>query len=86
MATDYDCWRENEEHVTVENVLANLRMNSENAGRLLMAVLPRLKNGLRGEGRGAIKKGMNRFAVITAPDRRRPERRFALDYLLPGYF
>jgi len=35
MATDYDCWHEEEEDVTVEMIIANLMKNVENAKKIL---------------------------------------------------
>jgi 5'-methylthioadenosine phosphorylase len=43
MVTDYDCWREGEEHVTVEMIIANLMANSALAKDVLahlISVLP----------------------------------------------
>ncbi len=37
-ATDYDCWRESEESVTVEMVISNLGANITNAQRILQSV------------------------------------------------
>src|SRR5205823_10703430 len=37
-ATDYDCWRESEESVTVEMVVGNLSANVANAQRILRSV------------------------------------------------
>jgi len=42
MVTDYDCWNEDEEHVTVEMIIANLNANADAARRLLIDVLPTL--------------------------------------------
>lgn len=42
MVTDYDCWNEEEDHVTVEMVLDNLHANASAAQRLLLEVLPRI--------------------------------------------
>ncbi|XP_063933271.1 S-methyl-5'-thioadenosine phosphorylase-like [Zophobas morio] len=42
LATDYDCWRSEGEHVSVELVLETLRKNSENCKRLILDVIPRL--------------------------------------------
>ncbi len=39
--TDYDCWRESTEDVTVEMVVANLHKNVENAKKILKLALPR---------------------------------------------
>ncbi|MDA1274335.1 MAG: S-methyl-5'-thioadenosine phosphorylase [Verrucomicrobia bacterium] len=35
MVTDYDCWKEDEDHVTVEMVLANLTRNADQAKSIL---------------------------------------------------
>jgi 5'-methylthioadenosine phosphorylase len=40
MVTDYDCWNESEEHVTVEMVLENLRRNAETARDIVTRVIP----------------------------------------------
>ncbi|HOJ63740.1 MAG TPA: S-methyl-5'-thioadenosine phosphorylase [Spirochaetota bacterium] len=40
MSTDYDCWREGEEAVTVEMVVANLNKNIENSKKLLSLIIP----------------------------------------------
>lgn len=87
MATDYDCWREVPgEDVSVEAVIKTLKMNGENAKKLLVAILPDLERGLSGTGRGAVRKGQNKFACITAPGHRSAEQVRKLDFILPGYF
>ena len=40
--TDYDCWHESEESVTVEMVLNNLHANVTNAQRILRAVAKKI--------------------------------------------
>jgi 5'-methylthioadenosine phosphorylase len=42
MVTDYDCWKVDEEHVTVEMVIANLQKNAAQAKAILSHVIPRL--------------------------------------------
>ena len=42
MVTDYDCWKEDEAHVTVDMVVANLRSNAEQAKRIILDALPRI--------------------------------------------
>jgi len=42
MATDYDCWKEDEEPVTWETVMKTFRANAEKVKGLLMAVIPRI--------------------------------------------
>ena len=42
MSTDYDCWHETGESVTVEMVMGNMRANSANARRFVGEVLDEL--------------------------------------------
>jgi 5'-methylthioadenosine phosphorylase len=42
MITDYDCWKEDEAHVTVEMVIANLLKNAETAKAIIQRVLPQI--------------------------------------------
>ncbi|MEO0448647.1 MAG: S-methyl-5'-thioadenosine phosphorylase [Verrucomicrobiota bacterium] len=42
MVTDYDCWKEEEEDVTVDLVLGHLRANAENAQRIVAKVIQRI--------------------------------------------
>lgn len=43
MSTDYDCWREGEESVTWDIITRIMKENSENARRLLIEVIPKIK-------------------------------------------
>jgi 5'-methylthioadenosine phosphorylase len=40
MITDYDCWKEDEAHVTVDMVIANLMKNARTAKAIIAKVLP----------------------------------------------
>lgn len=40
MVTDYDCWKTDEAHVTVEVVLSNLRRNGDTAKAIISAAVP----------------------------------------------
>ncbi|WP_446920227.1 phosphorylase family protein, partial [Klebsiella pneumoniae] len=42
MSTDYDCWHESTEDVTVEMVMGNMKANAANARRFVTAVLDAL--------------------------------------------
>jgi 5'-methylthioadenosine phosphorylase len=42
MVTDYDCWHDEEEAVTVEVVVTRLKQNAETAGRIIAGAIPRL--------------------------------------------
>lgn len=39
LSTDYDCWHEEEEDVTLEMILDNMKFNSENAKNILLSVI-----------------------------------------------
>jgi 5'-methylthioadenosine phosphorylase len=42
MVTDYDCWKADEAHVTVEMVIENLRHNATLAKEVIQAVIPQI--------------------------------------------
>lgn len=63
LATDYDCWHETEEAVTVEAILEILRKNVALAKRLLRQAIP-LVDGARGCVCGSALQN----ALVTAPD------------------
>ena len=42
MSTDYDCWKESEEAVSVEMVMATMGKNVENVKKILLAVIPKI--------------------------------------------
>src|SRR5262245_13032011 len=64
LVTDYDCWHESHESVTVDLVLENLNRNSENARRLIREAVKRLAGLERSCGCGQAL----RYAIITQPE------------------
>ncbi len=80
MSTDYDCWRENEEAVTAELVMANLGKNADTAKKLLTALIPDL-----GNGDDLTLKNSTKYSIITAPERRNPDTVAKLKVLFPDY-
>jgi 5'-methylthioadenosine phosphorylase len=42
MITDYDCWKTDEEHVTVEMVIANLMKNAATAKEIVAQAIPQI--------------------------------------------
>ena len=42
MITDYDCWKIDEKHVTVQMVIENLNRNADTAKKVLTDVIPRI--------------------------------------------
>jgi 5'-methylthioadenosine phosphorylase len=81
MSTDYDCWHEEEEHVTIDMVIKNLTVNAGNAKKLLKKVMERL-GGERGCGCGE----SSQYSVITAKDKRNKKQVKKLRQILPKYF
>jgi len=80
MATDYDCWHESHEDVTVEAILAVMGRNVGNARKLVAATTPRLA-----APRGCACGRALANAILTAPDRIPPESRERLDLLIGKY-
>ncbi|KAI8621774.1 nucleoside phosphorylase domain-containing protein [Chytriomyces sp. MP71] len=88
MSTDYDCWREGEEAVNVEAVIANLGANSANAKNLLNKLIQKVEIALEEKSLKTVNelKGSMKFSGITNPEKRNPETAKKLSYILPGYF
>jgi 5'-methylthioadenosine phosphorylase len=71
MVTDYDCWHEGHDHVTVDAVIKVLLANADKARALVRAVVPALAARPLPCLQGCNQALDN--AVITAPDKRDPE-------------
>jgi 5'-methylthioadenosine phosphorylase len=70
MVTDFDCWHEDHDAVTVDAVVKVLLGNADKARGLVKAVLPKI-----GAPRGPCPAGCDRaleYALITAPEARDP--------------
>ena len=80
MATDYDCWHESHEDVTVEAILAVMAKNVGNARRLVAAATPRIA-----KEPGCACGSALATAILTAPDRIPAETRERLDLLIGKY-
>jgi 5'-methylthioadenosine phosphorylase len=77
MATDYDCWHEQHEDVTVEAILAVMARNVGHARSLIAEAVPRLPR----ERACACGVALSN-AILTPPDRISPEARARLGLLL----
>ncbi|KAI9286233.1 nucleoside phosphorylase domain-containing protein [Umbelopsis sp. AD052] len=86
MSTDYDCWRVEEEAVTVETVMQNMVNNGANAKKLLLAVLPSLEEAVSKDALLPNYKGSMKFSGMTASEKRTAETVKKLEYILPGYY
>ncbi|CAI2183450.1 10267_t:CDS:2 [Funneliformis geosporum] len=85
MSTDYDCWRQGEEAVTVEAVMKVMSQNSAQAKRLLEAILPDLEQALK-DGKFESIKGHASYSFVTTREARKAEQVKKLKYVLPEYF
>jgi 5'-methylthioadenosine phosphorylase len=63
LATDYDCWHESEDEVSVEAVLKTVRDNVDKAQRVIRQVIPTLAEAEPSQAWSALA-----HAVMTAPD------------------
>jgi len=81
MSTDYDCWHESEEDVTVEMVVKNMNTNSANAKELVKKLAGKLN-----KERTCGCKEAAKFAVITSPEKRDKDQAKKLSAILPEYF
>jgi 5'-methylthioadenosine phosphorylase len=80
LATDYDCWHEAHEAVTVEQVVATMRRNVEAARRVVRDAAARVPAARACACATALK-----HAIMTAPERIAPGARRALDLLIGKY-
>lgn len=81
LATDYDCWHPDHDHVTVELVIANLHKNAENAQRVIQETVRRLGvNLFVSDAHSALK-----YAIITPMDKVPASTKQKLELLLKKY-
>jgi len=80
MVTDYDCWHEGHEDVTVEAILEVMHSNVDRARHLVAAAVPRMA-----PVRSCPCKEALRYAIMTSPDRITPEARDRLGLLIQKY-
>jgi 5'-methylthioadenosine phosphorylase len=78
LATDYDCWHEAEEDVSVDAILAVLKQNADLARRTVARLAQALPDPSRSVAHGA-----TRSAILTARSAIAPEVRERLAWLLP---
>jgi 5'-methylthioadenosine phosphorylase len=81
MSTDYDCWKEDEAHVTVEMVIDNLNKNAARAKALLKALIPHMSRERNCACADAVK-----YAIITAKEKQNRTQAKKLHSILPKYF
>ena len=77
MVTDYDCWHEDHDDVTVEAVIKTLHGNADKARVMIKSVVPRL-SGRTDTCEAGCHTALD-FAIITPPDARDPDAVAKLD-------
>ncbi len=81
LATDYDCWHPDHDHVTVELIIANLHKNAVNAQRVIQETVRRLgANLFTSAAHSALK-----YAIITPVDKFPEATKQKLELLLKKY-
>lgn len=82
MVTDYDCWFEGHDAVTVEQVIAVMHQNSENAQKVVMAAIRRMPTDLSASPAQTAAK----FAIMTDRAKIPAETKAKLDLLFGKYW
>ena len=82
MSTDYDCWHDAHEDVSVEAILATMARNVGNARRLIERAIPAVARASYACSCGSALAN----AVLTHPERLTPEVRLRLGLLLGRYW
>ena len=81
MVTDYDCWHQEHDAVTVDQVVAVLHQNSANAARAVRAAVAAMPRERACACATALK-----FAILTSPEAFPAATRNKLDLLLAKYY
>jgi 5'-methylthioadenosine phosphorylase len=63
MITDYDCWREGHDSVTIEEIVRVLHQNAENAAKVVKAAVAAMP-----QERNCACASAAKYAVLTAPN------------------
>ncbi len=80
LATDYDCWHQSEQSVSVEAVVAVIRANVERARAIIRGVAGRLPDPAASPASRALEN-----AIMTSPERITPAARDRLGLLIGKY-
>ncbi len=80
MVTDYDCWHEEEDNVSVGTIIEILSKNAENARQIIRRAITKIPPRQDCPCATALKG-----AIITAPDKISPDAKEKLDLLIGKY-
>ena len=78
--TDYDCWHETHESVTIDMIIEYLNKNVDNAKRIIKETIAKIPQGRTCKCKDALK-----FAIITSRDAISPKVKKDLDIILGKY-
>ena len=81
LVTDYDCWHESAESVSVEQILGYLKSNAEMAQRILRRIVPRTA----ARKRNCACVNALQYAIVTDPARIPPETKKSLAPIIGKY-
>ena len=80
MVTDYDCWHQGHDAVTVDDIIRYLTKNSQNAQKLVRAAVQRMKGDYDCPCRQALK-----YSLITQPNAIPEAAKVKLDLIIGKY-
>lgn len=83
MITDYDCWKDDGEPVTVEIVNSHLKANADNASHFLTSIVASLEDEIQSGKLGAWLEGSMKYSIATTKDKWDPEVVKKISYILP---
>ncbi len=86
MSTDYDAWRIDEEPVTVETVVSNLKANGANANKVAVELIAVLEKAIEAGEVGNDLAGAAKKAISTNPAGVPNKLLQKMNFLFPGYW
>lgn len=81
MVTDYDCWHEGHDDVTVDQIVAVLHKNAENAAKVVRAAVAAMPKERKCACASALQ-----YAILTSPDAMPSATKEKLSLILGKYF
>jgi 5'-methylthioadenosine phosphorylase len=78
--TDYDCWRDTGEPVSVEMVMDNFKQNNANSKKIITSVIPKLTKQRLCECKDSLK-----YSIVTQPESVPKETKDKLGILIDKY-
>jgi len=78
--TDYDCWHDDHDSVTVEMIIANLKKNVDSAKKIIGLAIPQIDKIEKFSAEGALK-----YAIVTHPEQIYEQKKKELDILIGKY-